>query len=211
MQRAAGGTLSQMEVQNPMNGESESTEAAAALKTFADVEAALAEGGVTPQQAAEASRVMESLMDQKVAALKAEMGGASFEVESAVRSLVARLTEAPTSWHQSAVFFASSTDPIDAATKKRAPLLAAISVLMVLAQSLVAGALFFGNLWPACTKSSQCVSGTYCSEPGQKSNCAYCSGNNPMTLQTNVSAAAPFASSFRILKKRLHRGTAMSR
>ena len=133
-----------MEVQNPMNGGgSESTgAAAAALKTFADVEAALAEGGVTPQQAAEASRVMESLMeslmDQKVAALKAEMGGASFEVESTVRSLVARLTEAPTSWHQSAVFFASSTDPIDAAAKKRAPLLAAISVLMVLAQSLVA-------------------------------------------------------------------------
>ena len=67
MQRAAGGTLSQMEVQNPMNGGSESTgEAAAALKTFADVEAALAEGGVTPQQAAEASRVMESLMESLV-------------------------------------------------------------------------------------------------------------------------------------------------
>ena len=81
-------------VNNPMNtvGDKES-----ASVTFAEVEAALAEGGLTQQKAAEATRAMEALManmvDEKVDRLKAEMGGAAFGIESTVRSIYGRLTE----------------------------------------------------------------------------------------------------------------------
>ena len=80
-------------VENPMLGTT--------AKTSGDVELAFAaQQSVSDSQTAKA---MERLMDAKVVELRAELA----QGDDDIKSVVARLTEAPTNFHQDIVYFAA--------------------------------------------------------------------------------------------------------
>ena len=96
-----------------------------------DIEAGLRDGTLTAEQAVV---LMEEQMEAREKQLRAEVdakiaaaqlgvveGGAT--LASAVRGLVARLTETPTNFHQVTVHFLATAAPEDAAMARRAPLL----------------------------------------------------------------------------------------
>ena len=88
-------------------------------------------------------------MAQLEARLRAELGGES-SVAAAVRGLVARLTETPTNFHQATVFFLAADAPEDAAMARRAPLLYAGSLAMVVLQSATVVGMGIGTTEPSC-------------------------------------------------------------
>ena len=98
---------------------------------------------------------------------------------TAVRSLVAHLTEADPNWHQAAVHYAASKEEGDAAYKL--PLFAS-SVVMVFFQCAVAVGVIVGTFAPVCEFESQCMRGQYC-ETGNTGRCAFCGETVPMPAQ----------------------------
>jgi hypothetical protein len=114
----------------------------------AEMEAALEghrAGSVTSKDAVGA---LERLLEVKVSSAR----GVPDSLEAAARSVFALLTEAPTNWHQSSVYFATSTEPQDEPMKARPPLLLVSGALirMVLFQCTRAIGVFMGTFLKSC-------------------------------------------------------------
>ena len=141
-----------------------------------DVEAALKDGTLTAEQAVVVQeRQLRDEMARLEARLRAELGGGGgATLASAVRGVVARLTETPTNFHQATVFFLAADAPEDAAMARRAPLLYAGSLAMVLLQSMAAVGVQIGTFLPSCSTTAQCdIPGMYC-RLGVRARCDFC-------------------------------------
>jgi hypothetical protein len=140
------------EMGNPLGGDGGGT----------DIELALKQGTLTEAEAiVMMQKQMEAQMERRIERLKDEMGAGGIS-KLAVRAAYARLTEAPTNYHQVTTFFLTSTDPQDHDTKATAPMLFLGGVLMVLAQTLTVVAMTSATMWPACASNKQCAEGSYC-------------------------------------------------
>lgn len=126
---------------------------------------------------------MQEQMDAKIAAarLGAAEGGAT--LISAVRGVVARLTETPTNFHQATVHFLAADAPEDEAMARWAPLLYAGSLAMVFLQATATMGVLVGTIFPTCVTSDQCDAGTYC-RVGMFDRCDYCGASTPLPLET---------------------------
>ena len=141
-----------------------------------DIEAALAEGSLTSNQAiALQERRMERMRVEtraQIAQLRSELGLSAerpLALAATVRRVVARLTQTPTNYHQATVHYLSSDAPEDAAMARWAPLLYMGSLAMVVMQSMVAVGVFVGTVSRTCSSSDQCGAGTYCKLSGTPS------------------------------------------
>ena len=97
-----------------------------------------------------------------------------------MQSVVARLTETPTNFHQATVHFLATDAPEDAAMARKAPLLYAGSMAMVGLQSMTAMGVLVGTVLPSCATSDQCGAGAYCWV--HRGRCDYCGGGVPLPL-----------------------------
>lgn len=151
-----------------------------------DLEAALEAHKRGEISSAAASLVMEQLMDSKVAELEARLhampGGAAAD---AIRLAVARLSESPPNWHQSSAHFAALPADHEDAGRRWCAILG--GVLMVLAQCMVAMAVFVGSVVPSCTNSDQCEQkGMFCRVGWVDGDrCGYCGKDAPLPWQTD--------------------------
>lgn len=124
---------------------------------------------------------MERLMIAHTSALEARLEAKFAQTmpvpADTLKSIVTRLTAAPTNWHQSVVYFATlPREDVDAA---RAWLAMAASVLMVLGQCLVAVGVFVGTATPSCENNDQCtLKGAFCF--ADESRCQFCSASIPI-------------------------------
>ena len=129
---------------------------------------------------------MQDQMDAKITQLEARLSGGVADggatLASAVRGLVARLTETPTNFHQATVFFLAADAPEDAAMARRAPLLYAGSLAMVGLQSATAAGVLVGTVRPACATSDQCGAGTWCRVGAQGRRCDFCGETSPLDI-----------------------------
>ena len=98
------------------------------------------------------------------------------QLAASVRSIVARLTETPTNFHQATVHFLATDAPQDAAMARRAPLLYAGSFVMVSLQSTTALGVWLGTFSPSCVTSDQCDAGNYCSHRAVVGGATRCQG-----------------------------------
>eukprot|EP01051_Picozoa_sp_SAG22_P014244 SAG22_NODE_1698_length_3788_cov_3.925725_2_plen_469_part_00 len=93
-----------------------------------------------------------------------EQGGGA--VDAAIRSVFASIGTAPTNWHQATIFFLSAEKEVDQTMRKRAPLMFAGGLLIILLQILVIAGVWLGSLAPSCQSNAQCVAhghpGTVC-------------------------------------------------
>ena len=103
---------------------------------------------------------------------------------SCVRSVVARLTETPTSFHQGTVFYAACHDEgEDMETRRRyLPCMLLTSVFMVLAQCAVVSSILVGTVYKSCGNSEQCLEGYYCGV-GQRERCELCGDRVPLMIE----------------------------
>eukprot|EP01046_Picozoa_sp_COSAG06_P000246 COSAG06_NODE_7_length_38054_cov_37.302569_8_plen_470_part_00 len=154
-----------------------------------DIKARLEDGTLTSD---EAIVLMEEQMEAREKQLRAEMKGQMQEmivaaqlgvsgsestIASVVRGVVARLTETPTNFHQTTVFFLATDAPEDAAMARWAPLLYAGSLAMVLLQTATAFGVIVGTIRQACATNYQCGAGTYCAV-GELNRCDFCGGRD---------------------------------
>lgn len=158
--------------------------------TFADLEAALAKP-CGDEHAAHAVTVMERLMlvreAELVAKFEARLGRVDrFDSVATVRSVVARLSEAPPNFHQATIYFASAREPEDAPMAARARTLFLFSALMVLMQTVTAVGVTWGVVLPSCSSSDQCrevgATGTYCGDGGGRKRCDFCGRWVPLEI-----------------------------
>ena len=108
-----------------------------------------------------------------------------------VKSVVARLTEAPTNWHQSTVFYLTTKAEQDARLRTRAPLMAAVSFLMVFMQAASISAIIFGTVIPACDTKTECDKGRFCKAHGEgegdgTNRCSYCGFSVPLEAECEI-------------------------
>lgn len=151
-----------------------------------DIEAGLKDGTLTAEQAVVLmERQIEAKVNTKIAQLEARLSGgagdAGSSLESAVRGLVARLTETPTNFHQATVFYLAVDAPEDAAMARWSPLLYAGSLAMVGLQSATAVGVLYGTTEPSCATSDQCGAGTWCGV-GWEGRCLYCGDDGPIAV-----------------------------
>ncbi len=141
-----------------------------------DIESALAglqDKTLTPAQAAVAIvHHMQQLKAEMRDDLRAELAAATPSAERTIKGVVARLTNAPTSFHQGTVFFAGSEEQ---ALKDIAPAAMFGSMLMCLIQCATAVGLIAGTGPNSCFSSAQCRDGTFCMVDGNN-RCWACSG-----------------------------------
>eukprot|EP01052_Picozoa_sp_SAG31_P031189 SAG31_NODE_3279_length_4470_cov_48.789293_5_plen_342_part_00 len=157
----------------------------------ADLEAAVATLGVKSEL--DTVEAMERLLRARDAALRAEVRAefaTRLEGTNTVRSIVARLGEAPPNWHQATVMFAAS-DGDDARWRVGSLVL---SVLMVMGQSMVTVGMWLGTAAPACGSNDQCgQTGTYCQVRPQAMSsalsatgrCQYCGVDVPLPQEVD--------------------------
>ncbi len=170
-------------IDNPTYGAADATGSA---KAAGDLEAAVEE--------------VRAEMDAKLQALRAELGAgpgaggaASSQLNDAVRSVVAHLSEAPTNFHQALVYFASVSQEDSGDGAGRAgmvqwlPWMAISAALMVLGQIAVAAGLLVGTDEPGCANSDQCRRGAFCNV--DRGRCAYCGESWQMPLPKQINAA----------------------
>jgi hypothetical protein len=170
--------------------------------SFADVETALAKGGVGPAEAAAAMRAMEAVLAEReeraqaeLAAVRAELQdmrtavGASARagmdpLKSAVLDTVAKLTEAPCNFHQATVYFCASDELADEEYARKAPVLMLTSWLLVLLQCMASMGVYVGTFRPSCASSDHCAPGLYCENSGGR-RCIFCGQDVPLPLDTD--------------------------
>ena len=87
-------------------------------------------------------------------------------------ALYAHFTEAPTKWHQAGVFYSSSSDPAD--RRFGGAQLFGGSVLIVIIQVMVLGALMGRSSKPSCSGNEQCHAGQWCMPIIGKTCKGYC-------------------------------------
>lgn len=141
-----------------------------------DIEAALKDGTLTAEQAVVLMQEqLRAEMRAEIAAAQLGLAGGGATLASAVRGVVAKLTEAPANFHLATVFYLATDAPEDAAMVGQAPLLFAGSLAMVVLQSVAAVGVFGGTIHPSCATSDHCDAGTYCSVGREYEHCEYCS------------------------------------
>lgn len=121
---------------------------------------------------------VERLIIAREAALRAELE-AKFSDQAApgpdaIKAVVAHLSEAPTNWHQSVVYFAAL--PRDAEDSGRRICAMIGSVVIVLSQCMTVSAILAGTITPSCETNAHCRQGTYCSFSFRitRRRCEYC-------------------------------------
>ena len=165
-------------------------------ETAVDIEAGLKDGTLTAEQAVVLQERQMARMEQRAQAemaqlearLRAELGGQT-GIAATVRGIVARLTETPTNFHQATVHFLATDAPEDEAMARRAPLLYAGSLAMVLLQSATAAGVWIGTMRASCVSSDQCDEGTFCSV-GWRDRCSFCGDGGPVGHIGNLTLVA---------------------
>lgn len=138
-----------------------------------DIEAVLSSGIMTEREALvhlhNENRQLHARLDLEVATRRELAEGLGYvrrelaeAGEPAFRQWAAHLTAAPTNLHQAVVFWLTSDDAEDATMRKRAPLLYAMSLALVLAQTATAIGVLWGVYSPSCESSDQCHEGMFC-------------------------------------------------
>eukprot|EP01043_Picozoa_sp_COSAG02_P050629 COSAG02_NODE_5227_length_4525_cov_1.708540_2_plen_513_part_00 len=179
--------------------------AGATLQKNVDIEAELRDGTLTAEQAVvlQERQLTAQIVEMRgqMAQMKGQMqemitgaqlgvagsaGSAGSPLASAVRGIVARLTETPTNFHQATVHFLATDAPEDAVMARRASLLYAGSLAMVGLQSATAVGLLVGTSEPSCATSDQCGAGKFCRSLFSHSTnrCGYCGNEVPLPLET---------------------------
>ena len=178
-------------VDNPMGAEIEPA------SPLADVEAALARGGVTPDQASEAMKAMGKLLDERDEKVRAEVaamiaaggsgdGDGGDAQTSQVHAIMARLSTHPANFHQCAVLLASTDGSkhtrASGTFKDSAAVYYAASLSMALTQCITACGVWKGTFYPSCSSNDHCMAGTWCyTMHGQR--CGYCGDELPLPRQ----------------------------
>lgn len=192
---SVGGRQGEMEAMDNPLGDAVAGAAAAEKVDAWDrmMERALGElkgsGGGAEQTVVQLLRQREEHLEAKVSALEARLEQQSAPAEAMVHAVIRRIAGAPANWHQTVVFFAASSEPEDAATRKRVPLMFLASVLMVLGQCMAAVSVFVGTLEPSCESSDQCRVGGWCQVVQQR--CRYC-GEATLPIQFDPVTGASY-------------------
>lgn len=150
-----------------------------------DIEAALKTGTLTEAQAIVQQEKMRQEMQAEIDELKARLSGLTAPLETAIRSVVARLTESPSNWHQGVVLGFVTDAPTDAQLRQWAPLGYLVSCVIVFMQSAVAVGICIGTIQPACANSDQCDPGMFCMI--ERARCNFCGDRVPLALETEGS------------------------
>jgi hypothetical protein len=170
---------------------------------LADVEAALARGGVKPDQAAEAIVAMGNLLDERDAKVRAEVaamiaaagggggGGGDGGGEgraaigaSHVHAIMAQLSANPANFHQCTVMLLSAEEGSKAAESgASAAVYYAGGLLMATVQCITAMSLWKGSFYPSCSSSDNCYPGTWCYHEDKR--CAFCGDELPLPMQVD--------------------------
>ena len=141
----------------------------------ADVEAAIADDSKL------------QLVDRYYAAELEKLRQSVASDDGAVLGVFARLTEAPTNWHQATVFALSSDAPQDSALKARAPAMFAMGAFVVALQCITMPRLFMASAYEKCVTPDDCsTKGMFCGKSGMGSSrmgCKYCSTYAPLEQQ----------------------------
>jgi hypothetical protein len=124
---------------------------------------------------------LQAKFDAKIEQLQAQLAENGAPFSSAVRSVVARLSEARPNWHQATIMLFAADDEL---WRFGAFL---VSVLMVLGQSMVAAGVVAGTGNPSCASSDQCErKGMFCGVGvGGSDRCLYCGNSVPLSPQTD--------------------------
>jgi hypothetical protein len=172
-----------------------------------DVEAAVALLKDSHSTQPETVQAMEAALRSHEAELRAEFEAKLARLEtqltrgegdallSSVRSVFAHLSEAPPNWHQVTVLFASSAQEqkgggAEAGARRPHAVSLAISVLIVVSQSMVVVGLGVGTSEPSCRTSNDCeLKGAYC-RVGDGDRCTYCGEMTPLPLHFNTTLVA---------------------
>jgi hypothetical protein len=130
---------------------------------------------------------LQAKFDAKLEQLEAKLAANGAPLSSAVRSVVAHLSQAPPNWHQATVMFFGGDADADVAVAFWRAWSLMISVLMVFGQSMVAVGVFIGTELPACSSSDQCgQKGTYCDDRNDGAGaCTFCGSAAPLPEQTD--------------------------
>ena len=127
------------------------------------------------------ARVAE--LEEQIAEARRRDGMVGSGAVAVLRSELARLDAAPTNWHQATIYFLTSTDEEDASMRRRAPLMYATGVVMVVVQIIAMYGVVMGMMAPPCINNLQCTeTGFYCevARDGQSGRCRSCGGDPPM-------------------------------
>ncbi len=119
-------------VANPASADAADEEKPAVSR--ADVEAAIA---AAPDGSAAALQLVDPYYAAQLGEVDRRLAG-----EGSVLGVFARMTEAPSNWHQATVFALGSDAPEDAALKARAPAMFGLVVFMVALQCMTMPRLF---------------------------------------------------------------------
>ena len=111
--------------------------------------------------------------------------------DTVVKAAFARLATAPTNWHQSTVFALATTAGEDKAIRRKAPLLFAIGVAMVVLQTTVVIGVFGSTQYTKCRNNDQCTTpGMFCDTQSlvvdRPDKCIYCGTYAPMPYQVDA-------------------------
>ena len=149
-----------------------------------------AERSVVENPAAASSPSRAATLEARVAELEKQLaearrrdGMVGSGAVAVLRGELARLDAAPTNWHQATIYFMTSTDEEDATMRRRAPLMYATGVVMVVVQIIAMYGVVMGMMAPPCINNLQCTeTGFYCevARDGQSGRCRSCGGDPPM-------------------------------
>ena len=144
-------------------------------------EAELTDVVENPLGAADTPEEMIAAQAEQIAALEQEI--ASVQQGSAA-AVLASLSAAPTNWHQATIYFLTTKAERDAGMRKKAPLMFAGGLLMVLLQTFAVYGVLAAMLHPSCVTNKQCDgrTGFYCYQPesGGRGNCQMCGESAPL-------------------------------
>lgn len=150
-----------------------------------------------PLGAAGQSDAMEMIAAQgeKIAVLEGRL--ASTQQQGNVAVVLASLSAAPTNWHQATIYFLTTKAERDAGMRKKAPLMFAGGLLMVVLQTCAVYGVLAAMLHPSCVSNKQCESraGFYCFQPqsGGRGNCQMCGESAPLVPYRSDERVAEWA------------------
>ena len=114
-----------------------------------ELRSALLTGGTwSQQQIEEMKQFVAASVDARTAAAEPERSRAHAHAEP--------------NFHQAMVFYSTSKEPQDAAMHARAPLLLAVSWMIVILQCMVSAGVYKGTMFPSCRSNTMCGQGQFC-------------------------------------------------
>jgi hypothetical protein len=129
---------------------------------------------------------MDSRLEARVAELEQQLAVRSAAEGDGLRggaaAAVARLNSAPTNWHQATIYFLTSEAEEDAVMHRRAPLMFAAGLVMVIVQVVAMYGVVMGMMHPPCINNLQCAEvGFFCevARDGSRGRCSSCGESAP--------------------------------